>query len=412
VHCGRSFVPALARASGTYPRAVRFRLAPKARQPVVAGALASLLLGANLAAPLYAVYRERFGFNSLVLTLVFAVYALALAPSLLLFGELSDRVGRRPVILGGLVMGALALALFALATDVAWLFAARVVQGVSVGMAGGAATAAVVELDPNADGRHAALLATLAQTLGGGAAPLLTGVLAEWAPAPLVLSYIVGMLACLVCAGLLLAMPEPGRPRGGRWHVPRPSVPADIRVAFARVAVTGAAVWAVVALFFSVVPSFASERLSTGNLAVLGAISALVLACSSIAQVASRDRIPPEVAQALGLGLVAIGLAALALASVSDRAVVLVAASVLAGTGHGLAFLGAQDDLNRLAPPERRGEINAAFYTCIYVGIAVPVIGVGVLADLTSLVTAVNVFAAVTGTAAAAAAVWHVSATR
>ena len=68
-----------------------FRLAPKARQPVVAGALASLLLGANLAAPLYAVYRERFGFNSLVLTLVFAVYALALAPSLLLFGELSDR---------------------------------------------------------------------------------------------------------------------------------------------------------------------------------------------------------------------------------------------------------------------------------------------------------------------------------
>ena len=114
----------------------------------------------------------------------------------------------------------------------------------------------------------------------------------------------------------------------------------------------------------------------------------------------------------MGLGLVAAGLAALALASVSDRAVVLLAASVLAGTGHGLAFLGAQDDLNRLAPPERRGEINAAFYTCIYVGIAVPVIGAGVLADLSSLVTAVTVFAAVTGTAAAAAAVWHVSARR
>ena len=126
---------------------------------------------------------------------------------------------------------------------------------------------------------------------------------------------------------------------------------------------------------------------------MLGAISALVLVCSSVAQVASRDRIAPEVAQAVGLGLLTAGLAALALASVSDSAVVLVAASVLAGTGHGLAFLGAQDDLNRIAPPERRGEINAALYTCIYVGIAVPVIGVGVLADLTSLVTAVNVFA-------------------
>jgi MFS family permease len=391
---------------------VRFRLVASARQPVVAGALASLLLGANLAAPLYAVYRERFGFDSLVLTLVFAVYALALAPSLLLFGELSDRIGRRPVILGGLVLATVALGLFALASSVAWLFAARIVQGVSVGMAGGAATAALVELDSQADGRHAALLATLAQTLGGGLAPLATGVLAQWAPAPHVLCYLVGMLACMISAALLLAMPEPGSPRGGAWSVPRPGVPADIRVPFARVAVTGAAVWAVVALFFSVVPSFASERLATSNLALLGAISALVLACSSAAQVASRDAMSPRLAQAAGLCLLTAGLMVLALASQSDRVIVLLVASVLAGTGHGLAFLGAQDDLNRLAPPDRRGEINAAFYTCIYTGLAVPVIGVGVLADLTSLVTAVNVFAVVTGSVAAAVAAWHIRAGR
>src|SRR3954453_12779232 len=114
-----------------------FRLWPPARHPVVAVALASLLLGANLAAPLYAVYRDRFGFDSLVLTLVFAVYALGLAPSLLLFGAPSDRIGRRPVILGGLVRATVALGLFALAASVAGLCAARIVQGVSVGMAGG-----------------------------------------------------------------------------------------------------------------------------------------------------------------------------------------------------------------------------------------------------------------------------------
>jgi len=388
------------------------RVSPGARQPIVAGALAALLLGANLASPLYGVYRGLFGFDSLVLTLVFAVYALVLAPSLLFFGELSDRIGRRPVILGGLVVGTIGLALFALATSVAWLFAARIAQGVSVGMAGGAATAALVELDPHGDRRHAALLATLAQTVGGAAGPLLTGILAQWFPAPRVLAYVVGMAACILAAVLLLAMPEPGQPRGGAWSMPRPSVPRDIRVAFARVAVTGASVWAVVALFFAVVPSFATERIGIGNLAALGAISAIVLICSSISQVVSPDTIEPHVSQALGLGLLTTGLAALVLASVTDNAIVLVAASVLAGTGHGLGFLGAQDDLNRIAPPERRGEINAALYTCIYLGVALPVIGVGVLADLTTLTTAVVVFAFVTGTAAVSVALWHLAAGR
>jgi len=388
------------------------RVSPGARQPIVAGALAALLLGANLASPLYGVYRGLFGFDSLVLTLVFAVYALVLAPSLLFFGELSDRIGRRPVILGGLVVGTIGLALFVLATSVAWLFAARIAQGVSVGMAGGAATAALVELDPHGDRRHAALLATLAQTVGGAAGPLLTGMLAQWFPAPRVLAYVVGMAACILAAVLLLAMPEPGQPRGGAWSMPRPSVPRDIRVAFARVAVTGASVWAVVALFFAVVPSFATERIGIGNLAALGAISAIVLICSSISQVVSPDTIEPHVSQALGLGLLTTGLVALVLASVTDNAIVLVAASVLAGTGHGLGFLGAQDDLNRIAPPERRGEINAALYTCIYLGVALPVIGVGVLADLTTLTTAVVVFAFVTGTAAVSVALWHLAAGR
>ncbi len=391
---------------------MRLRPTPALRQPVVAAALASLLLGANLASPLYGVYRQAFGFDSLMLTLVFAVYALVLAPSLLLFGGLSDQIGRKPVILGGLVMGTIALGLFALATSVAWLFAARIAQGVSVGMAGGAATAALVELDPENDKRHAALLATLAQTIGGAAGPLLTGILAEWLPAPRVLCYAVGMLGCVSAAVLLLGMPEPGQPHGERWSAPRPSVPRDIRVAFTRAAITGAAVWAVVALFFSVVPSFATERIGTHNLALLGAISSIVLICSSIAQAATRHRLEPRVAQALGLGLLTAGLAALVLASETGSAGVLVAASALAGAGHGLGFLGAQDDLNRLAPPERRGEINAALYTCIYVGIALPVIGVGVLADLTTLSTAVVVFALVTGAAALSVAAWHVSAGR
>src|SRR3954466_3883941 len=100
-----------------------------------------LMAGANLATPLYAVYAERFGFSSLVLTLIFATYAVTLVPALIVFGRLSDRLGRRPVLLAGFAAASAGLLLFALATNVAWLFAARALQGLAVGMISGTATA-------------------------------------------------------------------------------------------------------------------------------------------------------------------------------------------------------------------------------------------------------------------------------
>ncbi|MGZ4277624.1 MAG: MFS transporter, partial [Solirubrobacteraceae bacterium] len=121
----------------------------------------TLLLGSNLPTPLYAVYRERFGFSSAVLTLVFATYMVVLVPTLLLCGQLSDRVGRKRVIAAGLVTAAAGLGLFAAATATAWLFAARAVQGLSVGMVTSAATAGLVELEPHGDRERAALYAVI-----------------------------------------------------------------------------------------------------------------------------------------------------------------------------------------------------------------------------------------------------------
>src|SRR5437764_1139752 len=116
---------------------------------LVGAAWFAVMVSSNLATPLYAVYERRFGFSSAVLTVVFATYALVLAPSLLVFGQLSDRFGRRRVMSTGLATAAGGAALFALARGLPWLFAARAVQGLAVGMISGAAGAALVELDPD-----------------------------------------------------------------------------------------------------------------------------------------------------------------------------------------------------------------------------------------------------------------------
>jgi MFS family permease len=379
---------------------------------LVTAALFVMLMGSNMATPLYAVYRERYGFSAVELTLIFATYAGVLVPSLLLFGQLSDWLGRRPVIAVGLVGGAAGLTLFALADSTAWLFVARAVQALGTGLMTAAAAAALVELEPSGDRGRAAVATVLGNNGGSAAGPLVAGTLAQWAPEPLVLCYLTG-IACLAFALLgVLSIRDPVV-AGGRWRPQRPSVPRPIRARFARASLTGASAWAVGGLFLSVVPSYAGQLLHTGDLALLGAIAALTLATSCVAQLALvRRDVRPRAAQPAGLMMVVAGVGLLIVAFPLGSLLAMLAAAVVAGFGMGVALFGAQTEINLLAPGERRGEVTAAFIACLYGGVAVTAVGAGLLADAYGLSTAVAVVGAILAGVAATTIVWHLAAQR
>jgi MFS family permease len=366
-----------------------------------------LMAGANLATPLYAVYARRFHFSSLVLTAIFATYAFVLVPSLVLFGRLSDRLGRRRVIALGLAAAVVGLALFAAAQGESWLFAARVLQGLAVGMISGAATAALVELDPREDRGRAAMLAGLAQAGGSALGPIFAGVLVEWAPAPAELCYLLVLGGTVLAAVLVLRLPEPDQTGREPWRVQWPRVPPEIRGAFARVSLSAAVVWATVALFLSIVPLYASDLLKTRNAALLAAIAALALLASCGSQVAARHIAwRGSTAEALGLVVLALGLGAVVLAAPLRSLPLLLAGALAAGGGHGVAFVNAQEELNEIAPGERRGEVTAAFIACIYFLVATAVVSTGLLDDLLSLSNSVGAVAIVLGALALLAAGW------
>lgn len=371
-----------------------------------------LIAGANVAAPLYAVYATRYGFSSFVLTAIFTMYAVTLVPTLLVFGRLSDRFGRRPVIIAGLAAGVVGLGLFAAAQGTAWLFAARAFQGLAVGIVSGAATAALVELEPESGTTRPALLAGLAQAAGSALGPLTCGPLAEWAPDPLRLSYLVVLAATAAGAALMLTLPEPAGADREPWRIQRPRVPAEIRRDFARVSLTAATVWASVALCLSIVPSYASDLLDTSNLALLGSISAVALGASCVSQIVAhrRRRAESHAAQSAGLVLLAAGLVALAAASELHSLPVLLLGAIAVGAGHGVAFLEAQDELNRIAPPEHRGEVTAAFIGCIYALVGGAVLASGLLDEGVSLTIAVSLVAATLAATALLGAGWQVRA--
>ena len=214
----------------------RGRLGTGAAYWLVGYALLSLMIGTNLPTPLYGVYRAEFGFSQGTLTLIFATYALVLVVSLLIFGPLSDAYGRRPVLLWGLALAAVGSLAFALADGVGWLFLARAVQGVAAGIVSGTATAALVELHPKGDKGHAALIATLAAAGGTALGPPLSGVLAQYAPLPTVLPYLVHLLRVAAAFAAAWVMPETVEKAalsGASWRLRKPDVPAGIRAPFA-----------------------------------------------------------------------------------------------------------------------------------------------------------------------------------
>jgi MFS family permease len=370
----------------------------------------AVMAGANLAAPLYASYARHYGFSSLVITLVFAVYAVTLVPTLLLFGRLSDRFGRRPVLLAGFAAACAGLVVFALADATLWLFVARGLQGLAVGMISGTATAALVELDPKRAEQRPALLAGLAQTCGSGLGPLTAGLLAQWAPDPLRLSYLVGLAVTVVAAGFTVAMPEPERGEHEPWRPQWPRVPEEIRSDFARVGLTAALGWGALAMSLSIVPSYTSQLLDTRNLALIGTLAALTLIASSLTMVVSQRRRAGSTqrVQGAGLAVLALGLVGFVVAFPLHSLEVLLAAALAVGIGHGLSFLDAQDELNGIAPPERRGEITSAFVCCIYTVVGVSVIASGVLDVWLSLEIAVGAVCLALAASSLVASAWQV----
>jgi MFS family permease len=275
-------------------------------------------------------------------------------------------------------------------------------------MISGAATAALVELDPRESRRRAALGAGLAQAGGSALGPLAAGVLAEWAPAPLRLSYLLTLGLTLVAAAFVLRLPRQEEGEREAWRPQWPRVPAEIRAPFFRVGLTAGTVWAAMALFLSIVPSYTERILATRNLAVVAAIAALGLLASFVSQaVVERIEGSQRRDQAIGCVLLALGLGGVVGAAPSGSIALLAAGSVVAGVGHGIAFLTAQQELNELAPGERRGEVTAAFIACIYFLVAGFVVATGLLGSFFSLDASVEAVGSALLAVALGAAAWQ-----
>jgi MFS family permease len=370
------------------------RLGRRAGFAAAAFALAIAMLGTTLPTPLYVLYRDQFGFSELMITVIFASYAAGVIASLLLFGRLSDQVGRRRLLLPGLALAALSAVAFLIADGLALLIVGRVLSGLSAGIFTGTATATLVDLAAPERRARATLVATIANMGGLGCGPLLAGSLSQWAGSPLRLTFWVD-LALLVPAAIgVWAMPEPVAARSRPRLRPQAlTVPAQMRATFVQAALAGFAGFAVLGLFTAVAPAFLAQELGVTSRAAIGLVVFAVFAASMVGQ-ALLELVPEAVAIPAGCVALIAGMGSLALGLAFSSLALLVLGGVIAGFGHGLAFRAGLTAVNARAPAQQRGEVASSFFVVMYAAISLPVIGEGVLAQATGLRAAGLTFAA------------------
>ena len=393
--------PDPARTPGTPPRPPR---SPGAASALAAFAFWATMVGTTVPTPLYPRYQQAFGFSALMVTVIFAVYALGVVAALLVLGRLSDEIGRRPVIALALLLAAGAAGLFLAADGLVWMLTARVLSGLSAALITGSATAALLDLAAPGRKARAQSLAIAANMGGLACGTLLSGLLAQWAGSPLRLPWLVTLgLVALAAAGLTL-LPETGaRPAGFRLRPQALRVPAAIRPAFLRAALAAGSGFAVLGVLTAVTGLFLGRVLHFEDPALTGLVVFLAFACTALGQFAARA-LPQAGALPVACAGLVLATALISVALLGASLPALLAGAAVNGLATGVAVGNGLGVINPGTPPQRRGEVVSTFFAILYAMLSVPVIGVGVLIQLSGLRTAGVTFSALVAALALAVA--------
>jgi MFS family permease len=345
---------------------------------VVVAAYLTLMIAASTPSPLYVVYQSKWHFPTSTLTVIFGVYAVALLLSLLTVGGLSDFVGRRPVLIGALGLLAISMLVFATAQGVAWLFVARILQGLAAGASIGTLSAGIVELAPPGRQRVATLLNALVPSIGLGLGALIAGAFAQWAPDPTVLVYVVVGVALIALVTLIAFAPETESPRPGALNslVPRVRISRPVRGAFLRATPSLFAPWAQMGLTLSLLVSLAGAQFGITNHFDAGLIVVAVCAAGTVAGFALRDTSPLRSTR-FGSAALIVGIAVTLAGLRADTLLLFVVGSAIGGLGLGASMSGSFRILAVLPAPDERGEFFAGVYVVGYLAFSVPAVIAG-----------------------------------
>ena len=345
-------------------------------------------------ASLYVLYEERLGFGSFTTTAVFAAYPAGVAVSLFILGHLSDRIGRRPAMMLGLLFLLLSDAIFVCWIAVPGLLLARAITGVAIGIVTSTATAQLSELRRRGGRPPSESLAILANFGGVAAGPVISGLVAVVSADPLRVTYAVVAVAAMAALVAVVRVPEtlPAGQSHVRYRVQQIRVSSDRRRAYLAACGGGFVSFSVLALASSLAPSFLAENLDQPSHLLAGGLVCAVVAAAAAGQFAVRSG-GPSVHIRVGFAIETTGIALACGGLRWGSALTFAAGMILAGGGSGVLFKGALAAVESMAPQAHRAETFAGLYLACYLG-AGAVLVLGLAVDLGGGVLAMELLGA------------------
>ncbi len=360
------------------------------------------VMGTALASPLYPLYQQAWGLQPSHITIVFVAYMVAALASLLLLARLNDRYGFLPVLRAGLVIVTLGVLISACAWDVTSLIVGRVVIGVASGLITTSASLGLTQVGNKGDMQRASATTSLTIAFGFGLGPVVGGLIAQWAPAPLVTAYVPSLLLGIVAIWALWKMILPahlqvtaGRekvPLRLREWLPKVTLP-EARFArhFAIGSMGAFCAFGIFSLYASLAPSFMERMMPWHGPAVSGLSIGVILFLSAAVQYLARP-VHPKTAMMWGFAALVLCNLLLLINNFFGSGLLFVLSVLATALSHGLCNLAGMMLVNKISTPANRAGLISTYLMIGYCGTIVPILGVGWLSDHIGLSHSLVVF--------------------
>ena len=358
-------------------------------QTKLAAGLFAVAWGTNVSTPLILRYQDRLDLSNSGAVAIFTIYVFGILLALLFAGRLSDRFGRRPLVLPCTALSAIgSLVMLAGRDSLALLFAGRFVLGAVSGAMLSVGTAWINELATDRSPAERLRLATFTTTLlyiGFGFGPITSALYERVGPAPLIVPYVIHAAACV---GATIAMVGLRETKGRDASValrPRLGIPPAARPEFLRV-LAPASIWVFgfPSVSFALFPVILREAVGDANDVLVagfnGTLTAVVVLLSRpiIARIGDPRRAIPV---ALFIGVSGYGVGTIAFATGWWGLAPI--AAILLGSASGVLMSSGLAITEEIASDENRGALSSTFYLAAYSGMSMPLIITG-LSNLTS----------------------------